>query len=203
MTLYMLHTDVAKELIQGRSPALDRRIASELPQKLCISAVTRGELLCGTSMTAPQHRGRKSKSEESDLADTIARSPQSPVDQTSVEALRKNVHTELASAPHLAKLLRGRLAIDMGVPTLTEQTYLSSRVLDEFMIRVQCLPWDAEAATYFAKVAVDLYSSGSPLGSLDLMIVAHAIALEAVLVTNNERHFAHVSELKTDNWTRS
>jgi len=49
MSLFMLHTDIAADLIQGRSPALDTRIASTVPQELCISAVTRGELLCGLS----------------------------------------------------------------------------------------------------------------------------------------------------------
>ena len=49
MALYMLHTDIATDLIQGKSPALDRRIVATPPQELCISAVTRGELLCGLS----------------------------------------------------------------------------------------------------------------------------------------------------------
>ncbi len=49
MSLFMLHTDIATDLILGRSAPLDRRIGATPLQDLCISAVTRGELLCGLS----------------------------------------------------------------------------------------------------------------------------------------------------------
>ncbi|MGH8206601.1 MAG: hypothetical protein ACRETK_07475, partial [Steroidobacteraceae bacterium] len=49
MALYMLDTDTVLYLIRGKTPALDERIAAAVPAQLCISAITRGELLCGLS----------------------------------------------------------------------------------------------------------------------------------------------------------
>jgi tRNA(fMet)-specific endonuclease VapC len=41
---------------------------------------------------------------------------------------------------------------------------------------------------------------GLPIGNMDLLIAAHAISLDAVLVTNNMRHFRYVNGLKTEQW---
>jgi predicted nucleic acid-binding protein len=243
MALYMLHTDIATGLIQGGSSALDRRVACAAPRVLCISAVTRGELLCGLSgQMLRKKKGRGSKPEtrprdeivreetgdapvgggnDSDLDDVIVAQPLvSPIDPT-MESLRKTTHAVLAAlTPREAKALRMRFGIDKGTEhtlenvqrqfdvtreliRLTEQAALLSRVLDQFLTRVPCLPWDAEAATHFARIAVDLHRTGSPIGSMDTMIAGHAIAVGAVLVTGNERHFARVTGLKVENWTRS
>jgi predicted nucleic acid-binding protein len=159
---------------------------------------------------------------DSDLDDVIVAQPLvSPIDQKTVESLRKTTHAALAAlTPREAKVLRMRFGIDMGTEhtlenvqrqfdvtreriRLTEQAALLSRVLDQFLTRVPCLPWDAEAATHFSRIAVDLHRSGSPIGSMDTMIAGHAIAVGAVLVTSNERHFARVTGLKIENWTRS
>ncbi len=48
MARYMLDTDIATYLIRGEMPALDERIASVATEELCISAVTRAELLYGS-----------------------------------------------------------------------------------------------------------------------------------------------------------
>jgi predicted nucleic acid-binding protein len=250
MSLFMLHTDIAADLIQGKSPALDTRIASTAPQELCISAVTRGELLCGLSRQMLQ-KNRELKPEESvreEMAGTsvskklslLEKSPRSkapPIDQSTTESLRKITHAALAAlTPHEAKVLRKRFGIDMiDMSTdltlekidkqfditrdrirLQERAHLSSlpapatlsfpsapsaRVLDQFFTRVRCLPWDEIAATHFASIAIELHRSGIPLGSMDTMIAGHAIAVGAVLVTSNERHFVRIPGLSIENWT--
>jgi predicted nucleic acid-binding protein len=128
MSLFMLHTDIAADLIQGKSPALDIRIASTVPQELCISAVTRGELLCGLSRQMLQ-KSRELKPEETvheeemagtsvskkpSLLEKTPRSKASPIDQSTAESLRKITHAALAAlTPHEAKVLRKRFGIDM------------------------------------------------------------------------------------------
>jgi len=47
MALYMLDTDTSSYLLKGTNPELDKRIAQFPPAEICISAVTRGELLFG------------------------------------------------------------------------------------------------------------------------------------------------------------
>jgi predicted nucleic acid-binding protein len=232
MSLYMLHTDIVTDLIQAKSPLLDRRIAATAPRELCISAITRGELLCALPQQTLQRKGHNSEQE------APARKPAGGGD---VESLRKSTHAILASlTPREAKVLRKRFGIDMseGPHTLekvnkqfeamrerirsSEQAGLfwdedaatheliSSReqadplsgLLDQFLTRVPCLPWDAEAATHFARIAVDLHVSGSAMGSLDTMIAGHAVAVGAVLVSNSKRQFSRVTGLKIENWTR-
>ena len=132
MRLFMLDTDCASYLIRGKFPALDARVSALPPKQLCISAVTRGELLFGLHLKAGAHR--------------------------------------------LAHLI------------------------DQFLQRVQCLPWDDAAAAHFAAIAAGLHRAGTPIGSLDAMIAGHARATGATLVTNDERHFARVPDLEFENW---
>jgi tRNA(fMet)-specific endonuclease VapC len=56
MPLYMLDTDTASYLLRGHVPALDARVAAVAPKRLCISAVTRGELLFGLKLKEGAHR---------------------------------------------------------------------------------------------------------------------------------------------------
>jgi tRNA(fMet)-specific endonuclease VapC len=147
MSLYMLHTDIATDLIHGNSPALDSRIASTPPQELCISAVTRGELLCGLSQQwlRQKHEG----------------------------------------TGH----------------SLEEVAHPLSRVVEQFLSHVPCLAWDAAAAGHFAMIAVMLHHAGTSIGNIDTMIAGHALAVNAVLVTNREGRFIRVAGLKLENWT--
>lgn len=73
--------------------------------------------------------------------------------------------------------------------------------VEEFLLRVQILPWDSEAAQHYANVRAALERTGASMGNLDLMIAAHALAAQAVLVTN-DRAFGRVKQLKIEDWTR-
>ena len=62
------------------------------------------------------------------------------------------------------------------------------------------LPWDRTAADAFASLQARLLRAGRPIGNNDAMIAAHALTLDRVLVTNNERHFSRVPGLPVENW---
>ena len=76
------------------------------------------------------------------------------------------------------------------------------RIVDEFLRIVPILPWDAKAATRHGELRADLKARGMPIGDFDEMIAAHALALGAVVVTDNTRHFARVPGLVIENWLR-
>ena len=87
-----------------------------------------------------------------------------------------------------------------GVARRPEAARLKTAV-EEFLLRVDRLPWDSEAAQHYARVRAALERDGEAIGNLDLMIAAHALAARAVLVTN-DRAFRRVSELKIEDWTK-
>lgn len=74
------------------------------------------------------------------------------------------------------------------------------RLIDIFAEGVTPLPFDAEAATHFGRLAALLAARGTPIGSLDALIAAHAIAQKVILVTNNAKHFGRVTGLRCENW---
>ena len=62
------------------------------------------------------------------------------------------------------------------------------------------ISWNEEAANAYAKLRVELETSGTPIGNLDMLIAASAIAEDVTLVTNNTEHFFRIPSLKTENW---
>jgi tRNA(fMet)-specific endonuclease VapC len=63
------------------------------------------------------------------------------------------------------------------------------------------LPWDSEAAEQCAGVRADLERTGKPMGNLDIMIAAHALAAQVVLVTH-DHVFRRIKRLKIEDWTK-
>lgn len=130
--MYMLDTDIASFAIRGASSALDQRLRAAPPGELCISVITRGELLLG-------------------------------------------------------------VALKPGSRNL-------ARVVDQFLAAIPSLPWDDAAAAHFARSSALLQKAGRPIGAMDTLIAAHALACNAVLVTHNTRHFSCVEGLQLEDW---
>ena len=74
------------------------------------------------------------------------------------------------------------------------------RVFDALVSGFRVLPFDAAAARLYGPIRAELEKRGRLIGPYDLMIAAHAKAVDAVLVTDNTREFARVEGLKTTNW---
>jgi len=87
-----------------------------------------------------------------------------------------------------------------GVARKPEAARLKIAV-EEFLLRINVSPWDSEAAKQYAHVRSALEVSGEPMGNLDLMIAAHALSIQAVLVTN-DRVFRRVKQLQIEDWTK-
>lgn len=67
---------------------------------------------------------------------------------------------------------------------------------------IEALPFAAPADKIYGMIRAGLEQSGTPIGAIDLLIAAHALALDATLVTDNEREFARIQGLKVENWLR-
>jgi tRNA(fMet)-specific endonuclease VapC len=71
----------------------------------------------------------------------------------------------------------------------------------QFLKIVRILPWEVEAADWYAHIRHQLISTGQPIGELDMMIAAHALSAGAVLVSNNLRHYERIqAPLMLENW---
>jgi tRNA(fMet)-specific endonuclease VapC len=130
---YMLDTDISSYIIKGGYGPVERHLLTVSPNDLCISAMTRAELIYGLKTLPARHR--------------------------------------LHSAVH------------------------------QFLKIITLLPWEAEAADFHAEIRHQLKTAGTPIGDMDMLIAAHAIAADAVLVTNNLRHFKRIKlPLMMENW---
>ena len=113
--------------------------------------------------------------------------------------------------PGLADRLEGILAdavllssvvvaeIEYGIAKSRRRQH-NRRVFDALVSGFRVLPFDAAAARLYGPIRAELEKRGRLIGPYDLMIAAHAKAVDAVLVTDNTREFARVEGLKTTNW---
>lgn len=93
-----------------------------------------------------------------------------------------------------------RAEISYGLRGLPPEHRLH-RVVRKFFGIVRCLSWDADAADRYAVIRRQLTQAGIGIGEMDMMIAAHALARDAILVTNNQCHFRRIKEpLKLENW---
>lgn len=74
------------------------------------------------------------------------------------------------------------------------------RLITTFIKSVQVLGFDERAADRFGTVATALARRGTPIGTFDTLMAAHALSLRLTFVTNNTQHFDRVAGLKTENW---
>ena len=61
-----------------------------------------------------------------------------------------------------------------------------TKLVREFLFRAKVLPWDSDAASAYGDLQAVCAISGITLGSLDMMIAAHAVAARAILVTHDK-----------------
>jgi tRNA(fMet)-specific endonuclease VapC len=75
------------------------------------------------------------------------------------------------------------------------------RLVEAVLANLEIAPWEAPADRAYARLRADLERSGQPIGQNDMLIAAHALALNAALVTDN-KEFSRVAGLKVVNWVR-
>ena len=103
--------------------------------------------------------------------------------------------------------------VDVGISSITaaelqygvhksSQVYQNQQALDQFLLPLTILPFDAAAALSYGQIRADLERRGLPIGSLDTLIAAHALSAQLTLVTNNVREFSRVAGLKIEDWTK-
>jgi tRNA(fMet)-specific endonuclease VapC len=74
------------------------------------------------------------------------------------------------------------------------------KAVEELLGEIAVLPFDAPADVEYGAIRAELELAGRPIGGNDLLIAAHARALDAKVVTANVDEFMRVSGLAVENW---
>lgn len=77
----------------------------------------------------------------------------------------------------------------------------NANALNEFIIPLEVVSFDEDAAHAYGDIRATLEKSGTPIGAMDMLIAAHAVSLGIPLVTNNTREFAHIPDINIIDWT--
>lgn len=76
----------------------------------------------------------------------------------------------------------------------------NKEALNLFLAPLSILPFDGGCVWAYATLRAQLEKLGQPIGALDTMIAAQALALDLPLVTNNQKEFSRVPGLRLENW---
>ncbi len=109
------------------------------------------------------------------------------------------------------RLLKVPMA-DVGISVITEaelrfgvarrpEAARLKMAVQEFLLRVEVLPWNSNAAEHYTQIYAALEREGKPMGNLDMRIAAQALAAEALLVTS-DRVFRRVKGLRIEDWSK-
>ena len=110
----------------------------------------------------------------------------------------------------LTRLLAER-PIDVGLSVITEaelrtgaaksaSSAKTTRLLEHFLRPLAVLDFTSDDAHVYALVRAKLEHAGTPIGPLDTLIAAQAVARKLTLVSNNEREFRRIAGLRLENW---
>jgi tRNA(fMet)-specific endonuclease VapC len=115
---------------------------------------------------------------------------------------RPEINDKLVSLP-MAEIVISAVTQGELLYGLAKRDYppaLSERVR-QFLLRVEVLPWDRDVARVYADLRASCEARGVPLASLDMMIAAHAVAANSILITRDKAFSRIPGHLNTDDWT--
>lgn len=125
---------------------------------------------------------------DTNILSELVRNPQGVVAQ----AIAKVGEAAVCTSIIVASELRFGAAKKQS-PRLSAQVQAILAVID-------IVPFDAPADEAYARLRLHLERAGTPIGPNDMLIAAHALAGECVLVTANSSEFSRVPGLVVQNW---
>lgn len=114
--------------------------------------------------------------------------------------------------PSLLERVTSHAVGDIGISviTLAELEYgvsKSSRpaknreALEQFVSPLEVALFERQAAAVYGRLRAALEKKGQSIGSMDLLIAAHAVSLDVRLITHNVGEFGRVAGLRCEDWT--
>jgi len=94
------------------------------------------------------------------------------------------------------------VAAELRFGALLRNSPVLARRHDELFGQLPVIPFEPPSDRHYAELRVSLERRGVTIGANDMLIAAHALALDCTLVTANTREFARVEGLTIENWLR-
>jgi len=77
-----------------------------------------------------------------------------------------------------------------------------SQQVEAILSAIEILPLNSPTDKHYAKLRAYLEKAGTPIGPNDMLIAAHSLSLDLILVSANEKEFKRVPELRVENWVK-
>ena len=91
-------------------------------------------------------------------------------------------------------------AFELEIGALRAEGQHYSEAVRLFIGEFPVLPLEDSARKFYGQLRTALERRGEKIGAHDMLIAAHALALDATLVTNNEKEFRRIKGLRVENW---
>ncbi len=92
------------------------------------------------------------------------------------------------------------VAAEMRYGAEKKNTKILTQRVDQILDAIEVLPFSIGADRCYGQIRAQLERSGQIIGANDLLIAAHALSIDAVLVTGNVNEFSRVPGLLIENW---
>lgn len=126
------------------------------------------------------------------------------LDTNIVSVLIKNpagpVHDHLLAVSPETVCISIVVACELRFGALKRGSKPLQKRVEELLSNLTVLALDGEADRHYAEIRLLLEKAGTPIGSHDLLIAAHARSAGLTLVTHNLREFLRVPGLKAESW---
>lgn len=113
-------------------------------------------------------------------------------------ALRDRIRSKPTELLAISAITQGEIWFGYALKEMGLRRRLAA---EAFFESIQVLDWPAIASPIYGRLRAQLKKSGQDIGLNDVMIAAHALSLDATLVTNNIKHFSRIGPpLHIENW---
>ena len=111
-------------------------------------------------------------------------------------------HQRVTNDPENEVLVSIITACELRYGVAKKQSKRLAERIEELVAGVRVISLGVGADIAYAEIRADLEKRGQLIGPNDMLIAAHALALDAILVTDNVREFKRVKGLRIENWQR-
>jgi len=117
--------------------------------------------------------------------------------QKRVQSVLDNLQAKMSDGFAISVITLAELEHGVNASVCREKNAVA---LMKFLSIVNVLLFDSKAAAEYGKICAALRKQGTPIGTMDMLIAAHAKSAGLTVITNNVREFGRVDGLLVEDW---